>query len=425
MRCGSIRDGDATCIEGSKSQFNAAVLATRGLTLQGPAMVFAGNVTHGRLKGVILGEVMAANIQTFSYLFLILCLFAQLGFWFPLCRLYGRVPSNMARQMWKLQSRSWRGVFQTWSLYLALFYVLKGTVWPSLDRMLPSIPICIVLGGVISFIGYSCLPPTVLFLASSKPAQRNLAVELVRSFRPYRVVYLLSDDISVGVYDHEDFSHNNLRMPDDVDWRSVVHPLMDMAAAIVIDTRIPSPAVVEEIQRVVQNNGFSKCVFVAMDSGDSPALDEAVSEQSARAELNTVPASQLVPYVKILVREWILDGSWKQTPTDQRKQENRKIRLLTPLEYRFLDVFLHEATTAPFTGPATETLRKNGLEYRDIEYIAWAYEQGAPRAGFAVGRAADVVPPLPWSNRQSALRRNQEIQRIWEQQQQGGGESER
>ncbi len=99
------------------------------------------------------------------------------------------------------------------------------------------------------------------------------------------------------------------------------------------------------------------------------------------------------------------------------------MRLLTPEENRFLDVFLHEATTAPFTGPATKALHKTGVEYGDISYIAWAYEQDVPRTGFAVGHAADMVPPLPWPNRQSALRRNQEIQRIWEQRQQGGEES--
>ena len=75
------------------------------------------------------------------------------------------------------------------------------------------------------------------------------------------------------------------------------------------------------------------------------------------------------------------------------------MRLLTPEENRFLDVFLYEATTAPFTGPATKALHKSGLEYGDISYIAWAYEQEVPRTGFAVGHAADVVPPLPWPNR--------------------------
>jgi hypothetical protein len=99
------------------------------------------------------------------------------------------------------------------------------------------------------------------------------------------------------------------------------------------------------------------------------------------------------------------------------------MRLLTPEENRFLDVFLHEATTAPFTGPATNALHKCGLEYGDISYIAWAYEHELPRTGFAVGHAADVAPPVPWPNRPTALRRNEEIRRIWEQRQQGGEES--
>jgi hypothetical protein len=75
------------------------------------------------------------------------------------------------------------------------------------------------------------------------------------------------------------------------------------------------------------------------------------------------------------------------------------MRVLTPEENRFLDVFLHEATTAPFTGPATKVLHKSGIEYGDISYLAWAYEQDVPRTGFAVGHAVDVAPPLPWPNR--------------------------
>jgi hypothetical protein len=90
--------------------------------------------------------------------------------------------------------------------------------------------------------------------------------------------------------------------------------------------------------------------------------------------------------------------------------------LLTPEEKRFLDVFLHEATTSPFTGPATQALHQIGVEYGDLSYLAWAYEQDVPRTRFEWGHAADVAPPLPWSTRESVLQRNQEIQRIWEQQ---------
>jgi hypothetical protein len=90
--------------------------------------------------------------------------------------------------------------------------------------------------------------------------------------------------------------------------------------------------------------------------------------------------------------------------------------ILTPKEKEFLDVFLHEATTSPFfSGPATKALYAIGVEYRDISYIAWAYEQDVPRTSFDIGHSADVAPPLPWTSRESVLQRNREIQQIWEQ----------
>ena len=72
------------------------------------------------------------------------------------------------------------------------------------------------------------------------------------------------------------------------------------------------------------------------------------------------------------------------------------MRILTPEETLFLDAFLHEATTSPFfSGPATEALYAIGAEYRDLSYIAWAYEQEVPRTSFAWGHSAEVSPPLP------------------------------
>ena len=91
------------------------------------------------------------------------------------------------------------------------------------------------------------------------------------------------------------------------------------------------------------------------------------------------------------------------------------MRILTPEEIQFLDVFLHEATTSPFTGPATEALHTLGVEYGDISYLAWAYEQDVPRTSFEWGHSADRAPTLPWPTREAVLRRNKEIQRIWEQ----------
>jgi hypothetical protein len=105
----------------------------------------------------------------------------------------------------------------------------------------------------------------------------------------------------------------------------------------------------------------------------------------------------------------------------RQRNGGRDMRILTPPERLFLDVFLHEATTSPFTGPATAALHKIGVEYKDISYIAWAYDQDVPRAGFEWGHSADVAPPLPWTTRESVLRRNGEIRRIWEQERKSVG----
>src|SRR5688500_17592894 len=89
--------------------------------------------------------------------------------------------------------------------------------------------------------------------------------------------------------------------------------------------------------------------------------------------------------------------------------------ILTASEREFLDVFLHEATTSPFfNGPATKALHDIGVAYKDISYIAWAYEQDVPRTSFEWGHAAEVSPSLPWSTRDEVMLRNHEIQRLWE-----------
>lgn len=96
--------------------------------------------------------------------------------------------------------------------------------------------------------------------------------------------------------------------------------------------------------------------------------------------------------------------------------------ILIPAEKEFLDVFLHEATTSPFfSGPASKALYALGVEYRDISYIAWAYQREVPRTSFEWGHSADVAPPLPWMTREAVLRRDQEIKRIWEQERKAVG----
>jgi hypothetical protein len=109
-------------------------------------------------------------------------------------------------------------------------------------------------------------------------------------------------------------------------------------------------------------------------------------------------------------------GDHAPTPSNKQKHKGRNHEDPNPQEKEFLDVFLHEATTSPFFhGPASKALYGIGVEYRDISFIAWAYEQDVSRTSFEWGHAAEVSPPLPWADRDSVLRRNKETQGIWEQ----------
>ena len=91
--------------------------------------------------------------------------------------------------------------------------------------------------------------------------------------------------------------------------------------------------------------------------------------------------------------------------------------ILTPQEKEFLDVYLHEATTAPFfNGAASKALLGIGVEHRDLSYLAWAYNREVPRNSAEWGHAAEVSPPLPWPTRDAVTLRNKEIQDIAEQQ---------
>ena len=159
-----------------------------------------------------------------------------------------------------------------------------------------------MLGGVFAFVGYSCLPPTVVFLAASQPEQRILAVELVSAISPCRVIFLLSEGVGIGVYNHDDFSRNNLRMGKDEDWRKIVHLLIDMSPIIVVDTRVATPPVSEEVIRIISTNSFGKTLCVVGSHGESPALDQAMQSASSTDSLTRIPAEQVVSVVRGIVK---------------------------------------------------------------------------------------------------------------------------
>jgi hypothetical protein len=84
--------------------------------------------------------------------------------------------------------------------------------------------------------------------------------------------------------------------------------------------------------------------------------------------------------------------------------------LLTDRERQFLAAFIHEATTDPFKGPATEELHRRDIYYTDLSHLMVAYyrEAAGDQEGFG-GKFDPTPPPCPWKDRESAVRRDQEV----------------
>jgi hypothetical protein len=84
---------------------------------------------------------------------------------------------------------------------------------------------------------------------------------------------------------------------------------------------------------------------------------------------------------------------------------------LTNPERQFLAAFIYEATTDPFKGPATEELHRRDIYYTDLCRLLAAYHREGPRdqEGFG-GKSVSILPPCPWRDRETAARRNREVE---------------
>jgi hypothetical protein len=85
--------------------------------------------------------------------------------------------------------------------------------------------------------------------------------------------------------------------------------------------------------------------------------------------------------------------------------------LLTNREREFLAAFIHEATTDPFKGPATEELHRRDIYYTDLRHVLAAYYRENPldEEGLS-GKNFATPPPCPWTDREIAVYRDQQIE---------------
>ena len=84
--------------------------------------------------------------------------------------------------------------------------------------------------------------------------------------------------------------------------------------------------------------------------------------------------------------------------------------LLTDCEREFLAAFIYEATTDPFKGPATKELHRRDIYYTDLSHLLTAYYRENASHQQTFGGQHNPTPPLcPWKDRDTAVRRDQEV----------------
>jgi hypothetical protein len=84
---------------------------------------------------------------------------------------------------------------------------------------------------------------------------------------------------------------------------------------------------------------------------------------------------------------------------------------LTNREREFLTAFIHEATTDPFKGPATDELHRRDIYYTDLRHLLAAYyrETSDDQQGVG-GKHVATLPPCPWHDRETAARRDRQVE---------------
>jgi len=147
---------------------------------------------------------------------------------------------------------------------------------------------------------YQALPPTVLLLGNSRLETIKIRERLERGLHPYRVIVFLDASVigsgSLTGFQWNLLAWDNFRTASAPDWRSVVHPMIDFVPILVIDTRVASPCVIEEIHYTLNTKLAKKTVFLTEMSGHAPAL-EAAGKISSR-NLVVTQEDKIIPVLK-------------------------------------------------------------------------------------------------------------------------------
>ena len=230
----------------------------------------------------------------FSYFTLILLWDIQA--WYATSKLYGKMPLKQAKTMLKLVLRSRIGYY-LWLPLVPVIYLLYNI---SIGSNYPLIFIISIFPFWAHLIIYQGLPPSVIVLGTSRHEMFNMRHWLERAVNPYRVVVLLEPASTVNrqdsVFRKNQFNWDNLRTSDG-HWRDTAFRLIDMSPTLVIDARVHTMGVAEEILRISNSDLIHKALFIENEDNTAPAINESGMKYDKK-DIQILKVAEIVPKLK-------------------------------------------------------------------------------------------------------------------------------
>ena len=165
-----------------------------------------------------------------------------------------------------------------WKLFHFLFACLFVThaLYPAfLSEWMPPLP-RLFEGGIASFLlCQTCIPPAILFLAASQEPGLDLLQEVNSEARPLRVAHLIeasnpdtlieSGSLSNYATRAEELKYGQFRVRHD--WQRAVRQFSEITPVIVVDARVLTHAVLEELNHIMFAKRYDQ-TFVVVRSLD-------------------------------------------------------------------------------------------------------------------------------------------------------------
>ena len=136
-----------------------------------------------------------------------------------------------------------------------------------LSSWIPPFPPILMTGLGFVGIGVACLPPGVVYLGASESYGFSFVHKLMFAIPPIKVVHLLNTFKAGGIL-REQIDHGGYRVTKG--WHKAVHRLCDIAPLIILDLRIVTPFVEEEVQHIFDSGHKHKAVFLTEEDGTLP-----------------------------------------------------------------------------------------------------------------------------------------------------------